>query len=229
MMAIVHRIHQAAPHPEDVSFDAGYSAGVACASKRFWTPVSVAETAARWLVEGRGSGPVLDIGSGAGKFCVVGALSTQGVFQGIEQRRWLVRAANAAADRAGVADRVHFRCGVLEEDFLLQFSAFYLFNPFGENLYDREYWLDASVELSARRFMRDVTIVERALARTALGARVVTYHGFGGEMPDGFTLVRSAPAGTDHLRLWVRTATPARRQSRSTEQGSDSSPRPAPP
>ena len=43
-----------------------------------WTPVHVARRAAQFLVTGPET-RVLDVGSGPGKFCLVGALATQGI------------------------------------------------------------------------------------------------------------------------------------------------------
>ena len=38
-----------------------------------------------------------------------------------------------------------------------------------------------------------------------LGAAVVTYHGMSARMPGCFEPVRSERAGSDYLRLWVKT------------------------
>lgn len=197
-------LYAPAEHPEDKAFDNYYPPRVRRVSRRYWTPVSVAETAARWLVEANPTGRVIDVGSGAGKFCIVGALCTSGTFVGVEQRMWLVRAATSAAEAAGVAQRVSFRHERATADFLSTFSAFYLFNPFEENLYGAQDRLDATVELSRDRHDADIQLVERVLAASPEGTRVVTYHGFGGRLPGGFEIERSLPAGSDSIRLWVR-------------------------
>ena len=36
------------------------------------------------------------------------------------------------------------------------------------------------------------------------GTLVLTYHGFGGHLPDAYELLRDEPAGTDALKLWRR-------------------------
>src|SRR6185437_914320 len=59
----------------DSDFDAIYPAPVRRVSASFWTPVSVAVRAADLLVDDP-STRVLDIGSGVGKFCIVGAAFT---------------------------------------------------------------------------------------------------------------------------------------------------------
>jgi hypothetical protein len=37
------------------------------------------------------------------------------------------------------------------------------------------------------------------------GAVLFTYHGFGGRIPDSFSLARSESAGTDVVRMWRKT------------------------
>jgi predicted RNA methylase len=76
-------------------------------SRRFWTPVGVALRVTRWLSE-VGASSVLDVGSGAGKFCVVGALGSALRFVGIEHRAHLVDASRALASQFEVQNRVEF-------------------------------------------------------------------------------------------------------------------------
>src|SRR3954471_20676012 len=86
----------------DDEFDTVYSERVRSHSERHWTPVEVATRAADLLVASAYT-RVLDVGSGAGKFCIVGALATRhGRFYGVEQRADLVHAAREAARHYGV-------------------------------------------------------------------------------------------------------------------------------
>lgn len=190
----------------DDDFEAACDAAWRVRSRRYWTPASVAREAARWLTED-GVDRVLDVGSGAGKFCIIGATSTSATFVGIEQRLPLVVAARRTAARLGVGVRAQFLHCEADAGFLAQFRALYLFNPFAENLYEAEYQLDTSVELSAERYGRDVALVEEALGRLPLGARVVTYHGFGGRLPSSFELVRERAAGSDRLCMFAKKRT----------------------
>jgi len=80
----------------DSDFDDVYPSPIRRVSASFWTPVSVAARAARLLVRDA-STRVLDIGSGAGKFCIVGAAVTGASFTGIEHRGHLVEVARVAA------------------------------------------------------------------------------------------------------------------------------------
>jgi SAM-dependent methyltransferase len=174
-------------------------------SARFWSPVAVAVLAARWLAAGGGR-RILDVGSGAGKFCTIGALVTRSSFVGIEHREHLVDRARRLAQRLGVADRVEFVHGGLGDVEPAEHDALYLFNPFEENALTRAEWLDDSIALSVGKYHDDVGAMEGAFERLGLGARVVTYEGFGGLLPDGFELVRSAVVHGGPLRLWRRIA-----------------------
>ena len=77
-------------HITDEQFNTIYPTSIRRLSEKHWTPVSVAKAAAEFLVTNPGT-RVLDIGSGAGKFCMVGAVHTRGFFTGVEQREELVQ------------------------------------------------------------------------------------------------------------------------------------------
>lgn len=185
----------------DAMFDRLYPPRWRPPSRRFWTPVRVALQAASWLDE-EGPRRVLDVGSGVGKVCIVGALATRSTFTGIEQRLALVRAASTVAKRLSIEDRALFVHGTVETIDFSKFDAFYIYNPFGENLKPEGEWLDKSVELGEERFFHDLAVVERALDEAPIGTRLVTYHGLGGRVPDSYTMERNH--WDDLLRLWVK-------------------------
>lgn len=193
----------------DAAFDSLYATSWQQLSKRHWTPVEVAAMAARWLTEDPDVHAVLDVGSGVGKLCIVGALVTGRSFVGIEQRPRLVRAARGAAHAAGVSSHVEFVCDLVSPTILREFRSIYLFNPFAEHTFSEASRIDGTVEFSLERYHADVALIESALSRAALGQRVVTYHGFGGELPRGYIEERCEPMGTDFLQLWVKHRGPS--------------------
>jgi cyclopropane fatty-acyl-phospholipid synthase-like methyltransferase len=75
---------------DDNAFNEIYPEHIKALSQCHWTPVAVAKMAAKFLADDTGK-KVLDIGSGAGKFCLVGAASTDGIFYGVEQRASLTK------------------------------------------------------------------------------------------------------------------------------------------
>jgi predicted RNA methylase len=190
-------------HVPDVVFDRIYPPRVREVSSQHWTPIAVARRAAELLVRDA-STHVLDIGAGAGKFCLVGALTSPARFTGIEQRGPLVYLARAVAREYGVS-RARYLHGDMRALDWQQFDAFYLFNPFAENQSLPRDHIDDAVELSPERYERDVLFVAEQLALAPVGTRVVTYHGFGAEMPVGYQRRVHEPVGSGALELWVRT------------------------
>jgi len=160
--------------------------------------------AAEWLDE-LDIRKVMDIGSGVGKFCVVAALAGNAHYVGIEQRARLVAAARGLARTFGVADRVEFIHGNFDEKFVPDADAFYFYNSFGENLFDPDECLDADVELSDARYLADIAAAERMLRDARVGSYLLTYNGFGGEVPDGYSEVRVDRELPCMLCLWQKT------------------------
>jgi SAM-dependent methyltransferase len=186
------------PFP-DLDFDDLYPPPIAALASRHFTPVDVARRAADLLVEGAGS-HVLDVGSGVGKFCVVGALTTGARFTGVEHRPHFVEHSRELARRLHVenAEFVHADATTMDWG---RFDGIYLFNPFAENLWTP---LDSTVPVEPRLFHQYVQETKERLRATRKGTRVVTFHGFGASMPAGFRLAWREPAGADVLDLWIK-------------------------
>jgi tRNA G46 methylase TrmB len=80
--------------PADRVFDRFLPNELRIVSGQYWTPIMVARRAAVWFDE-LDIHTVVDIGSGAGKFCVATALASRCHFTGLEQRSQLVASARA--------------------------------------------------------------------------------------------------------------------------------------
>src|SRR5690349_23671901 len=105
--------------------------------KAHWSPLIVAYRASQFLAE-KNDVKVLDIGSGAGKFCLAGAYyKPNAVFYGVEQRKHLVDNARTARDMLGLQN-VHFLCQNLTQLDFKEYDHFYFYNSFYENLADTE-------------------------------------------------------------------------------------------
>jgi hypothetical protein len=182
-------------------FDSVYPHAVQDVSARYWTPVSVALTGAAWLRDA-GADSTLDVGSGAGKFCIVAALARNLEIQGVEQRATLIESAEHAA-RAYRATTAFHHTTIQNVD-PRRFTAFYFYNPFGENQYPSEDRFDDLVELSSTRALRDVTHAECWLDTAPAGTLALTYHGFGGRVPDTYALLKELQCRGGPLRLWQK-------------------------
>lgn len=185
---------------EDERFDLMYPPEIRELSDRHWTPVAVARRAAEFLVAGPDT-RVLDLGCGPGKFCIVGALTTAGHFTGVEQRPQLANLAREAIHRGKITNAEIVHANVTEIDFLA-YDAFYLFNPFEENLFTLGK-IDESVELSKALYEQYTRHVATQLARVPLGTRVVTYAGLCEEVPACYECREYTFGG--ELKLWEKT------------------------
>lgn len=188
----------------DARFDAYLPEALRIVSGQFWTPIEVASRVADWI-DDAGVEHVVDIGSGVGKLCVVAAIRGKATYVGVEQRERLVHEAEGLANRFGVSSRARFVVGVLGESALPEASAYYLYNPFGENLFDCDDYLDADVELSRARHARDIAHVIALLRASPIGTHLVTYNGFGGAVPRSYEQVAVDRALPNVLRMWKKT------------------------
>lgn len=185
---------------EDYHFDLAYPREIRELSDRHWTPVEVARKAAEFLVREPGT-RVLDIGCGPGKFCIVGALATEGRFTGVEQRPHLCAAARSVIDQAQIPNAAIIHGNLTAMDFS-HFDAFYLFNPFQENL-ETNAKIDLTVKLSSELYDQYTEHVARQLALAPLRTRVATYCGACEEVPMGYECIDSS-SGCD-LKFWEKT------------------------
>ncbi len=167
-----------------------------------WTPVGVARRAAEMLSVDDSS-RILDVGSGPGKFCIVGSLTTEATYVGVEQRPHLADFASALVRRHGLP-RVSFLNCQMEQMDWSQFTGFYLYNPFVELLYQADHRIDDTIEAGGERYVGLVRFVQIALSRLEPGTRVVTFHGFGGDMPPNYDLVCREKWGADYLACWEK-------------------------
>ncbi len=183
---------------EDEKFDRIYPAAIRDLSAIFWTPVAVAAEAAPWLVTTDAT-RVLDIGSGAGKFCLVAAATSNGRFTGVEQRPELVEAANAARHALDLTEVEFLHANVLEIDFA-QYEAFYLFNPFEENMHGHQ--IGTHIPLSPALFTKYTRHVAAQLGARPLGTRVVTFMAYADDIPSCYDCVQTRFG--DDLKLWIK-------------------------
>lgn len=191
----------------DDAFDAVYPLQVQKASAVHWTPVHVAQAAAPLLAPRAGT-RVLDVGSGAGKMCLIGATMTGAVFVGVEQRPSLVQLSRDLAGRCGVDNAQFIQGNAVDLDWS-GFDAVYLYNPFIENILAVEDQIDPSMCRRAELVREYVDATATKLAQARVGMRVVTYHGFGGVLPVTFHLRQRVDVGTaSPLELWEQQAGP---------------------
>lgn len=187
----------------DAEFDRLLPPRARAVSATHWTRVYVVARAVRWLREA-GVRSVLDVGSGCGKFCLVGALIAPEIhFHGVEHRRALVDVSRELVQELRLDGRVTIHHADVCAFTPPTVDAFYLYNPFEENVLPSRDRIDDSVPMSSERYLRGVTAVEALLASSRAGTVVLTNNGFGGVVPATFREV-SAPAVHSTMRMWLK-------------------------
>ena len=177
-----------------------YSVSMKSLSSVHWSPLKIAKQAAEWLAPVAGT-KVLDVGSGVGKFCIVGASYTKGHFTGVELRSSLFKQAKKAAKKAGVANVEFILADMNTIDFRL-FDSFYFFNPFYENVVPN-LAIDAEIELSQLQYENYTNHVSAELDKLKPGTRVVTFCSSDSKIPPSYELVYTSP-NTGKLRFWLK-------------------------
>lgn len=195
--------------PTDRSFDRFLPEPLRLVSPEYWTPVVAVKRAADWLEE-LGIRTLVDIGSGAGKFCVAGALFGACRFTGFERYTSLVTSAAALADLFDLNDRVSFVAGALGAVPTPLGEAYYFFNPFGDYRFGADYPREVDAEVAETRYADDVAAAEDLLRSVAPGTWIFTYNGFGGRMPASYEMVRVDSTLRGVLRLWRKRPDTAR-------------------
>lgn len=182
----------------DESFDAIYPFAVSAVSCAHWTPVRVAVRIVE-LLHLRRDERLLDVGAGVGKFCVVAAARSGAGVRGVERRPDLASVGREAARRYGVD--VDIALGSFEAEDPRAFDAVYVFNPFTEEIALEGVDDDA---LDAERAVCDVSAAERFLEAARPGMRLVTFCGFGGNVPSAYEQEAKEVWDEGALELWVK-------------------------
>jgi hypothetical protein len=184
----------------DEHFNLLYPWSIRQHSERHWTPFGIALIAAGFLAEQPGS-RILDIGSGIGKFCLIGGQHYPGShFFGVEQRRELVRLAENAKQSTAI-DNATFIHGNFTQLDLNRFDHFYFYNSFYENLVDEAFHIDESIDHTFSLYEYYTRYLFKALEGKPSGTRLVTYHCFREVVPSEYRLVASF---NTFLRCWIK-------------------------
>jgi tRNA A58 N-methylase Trm61 len=195
---IVEPIHTDA-ELDDKTFDARYPLRYRAISEFHFTPVKVAQVVAEFLVQKPGT-RVLDVGSGAGKFCMVGAASTQGHFTGVEQRKSLHDLAIKTSKNQH-SDQLEFiHSNIMEIDFT-RFDAIYYYNSFYEHIF-KDSAIDQTLTLDKNLYTLYTQFMREQLSKMPVGTRLATYFSFMDEVPEGYKVL-----ATDFdlkLKLWEK-------------------------
>ncbi len=186
---------------KDIEFDLIYPDLIKSAAEMHFTPIEVAKTAALYLANKKGV-KVLDIGSGAGKFCMVGSVFTEGYFTGVELRESLFATALRISKRYNLINVEFVHANITDISFK-DFDAFYFYNAFFENV-SRLGVGKINNELDLKRELYDTYsfYVKHQLDEMPVGTKLVTYFSFSKEVPDSYQLQFTDFDGK--LKMWEK-------------------------
>lgn len=187
----------------DDAFDRFLPRELSDVSGQYWTPLPVVRRAAGWLRDAQVR-TVVDIGSGAGKFCVAAALLTRCRFIGLEQRAALVASARDLARTFDVDDRVTFVHGNCGATTTPVGDAYYVFNPFGEYTFGSARFDEPGVNFTKETFNADLAAMTEVLSRAPAGTYVITLNGIGGTFPKGYEQIDIGLGAHGTLRFWKK-------------------------
>lgn len=183
----------------DDDFNSVYPKRIERLSKKHWTPVSVAKLASEYLVSRPGD-KILDIGSGAGKFCLVGAAHTKGQFTGVEQRLQLVKLSRRISHSYNIHNAEFIHANITAINFR-DFDACYFYNSFYENI-DLANKIDNTINLDVHLYDLYSMYIVNQLASMRTGTRLVTYYGSSNIVPGSYKLQDSLRDGL--LQCWLK-------------------------
>ena len=168
-----------------------------------WSSVRVARTITRMLAD-TPTAHLIDLGCGVGKLCLLLALSTELRLSGIERRQALIHTARKLAYENVDDGRITYMQGDILELNWDAYDVLYLYNPFMEHKCSRtsENLIDANISLSQDAYADYVARCFKKLCALKEGQRVITYHGFGGTMPETLQMIDSERVGNGTVRLW---------------------------
>ena len=168
-------------------------------SKVHWTPKKIIEVAINWFKECKTSS-VLDIGSGVGKFCVIGAQKSDLQFTGVELRKILFKQAVKIKEELSLSNVEFINENILNVNFN-DYDGFYYFNPFLEQIHEVDR-IDESTIYSPTNFSVYENHVLDQLNNAKIGTAVITYCSPNLKLSNDFTMKQMMFDGM--LELWVK-------------------------
>lgn len=190
-------------HVTDKDFDQIYPKEIRMLASQHWTSISVAKAASNFLVK-KADTRVLDIGSGVGKFCLIGAVNTGGHFTGVEQRFRLFELSQRLANYYRL-NKVKFIHANITSINFHKYDAFYFFNSFYENI-DHLSMIDNTVDLNVQLYRVYSLYLTTQFASLPPGTRLVTYCTPLNIIPGSYKLQDSSHGGL--VKFWEKASIP---------------------
>ena len=189
---------------QDFEFDQILPPRFRAISDEHWSSVEAAYAIIQ-MIKDSSVKTFVDLGAGPGKLSLLLALMSDLEITAIERRRNLVEIGRKICE-ANAPERVRFIHGDLFDLDWGAFDVLYLFNPFLEHTCGPLEVIDQNIALGRKSYNKSVGSAFRHLCLLNSGQRVITFHGYGGRMPDSLKLVRSARVGAGTMKMWEQSS-----------------------
>ena len=184
----------------DAAFNKLYPLPIQALAEKHWTPLHVIKKAVNFLAA-EDNARILDIGSGAGKFCLAAAhFKPNAFYYGIEQRKKLVMDAETTKEILQLVNVSFINGNFTQLDFR-NYDHFYFFNSFYENLADTVK-IDESIAYSEELYDYYNRYLYKQLEQKRAGTRLVTFHSMENEVPARYHVVGSDEESL--LKYWIK-------------------------
>jgi cyclopropane fatty-acyl-phospholipid synthase-like methyltransferase len=151
-----------------------------------WTPLNIIEKVVEFIKDNKCQ-KVLDIGSGVGKFCLIGASLSNAHFHGVEIRKQSHLYALSLAKATQLNNISFANQNICDVDFL-PYDCFYYYNPFFENI-DANRSIDNSLVLSEQNYQNYVQYIKTELNKKEEGTFLISFHTNPYEIPNSYKML----------------------------------------
>jgi len=190
----------------DQDFDKLYPEDIQNVSQIHWSSIKAIKTAIDFFSATLKPGAkILDVGSGAGKFCIFGSLISEFNFTGVEKRKRLFNISNKISSKMK-NNNISFVCNdALHLDWNT-FDGIYLYNPFYEYKMplNTGFHIDNEIEFSEEKYEFYTKKIYKKLRLLKPGSIVVVYNGYGGGFPKGYIEKFYKKIDELEMSLWKR-------------------------
>lgn len=184
----------------DTDFNLLYPLPIQVLATKHWTPLSIARKAASFLAA-ENKARILDVGSGAGKFCLAAAhYKPMAFYFGVEQRKTLIKHAENANEKLRL-ENVSFIHGNFTQLDFRKYDHFYFYNAFYENLAGSDK-IDETIAYSGELYNYYNRYLYRQLDQKPAGTRLASFHSIEDEIPQDYHVVGSEMDNL--LKFWIK-------------------------
>jgi SAM-dependent methyltransferase len=185
----------------DDEFDSIYPVKFQKLSERHWTPIRIATIVSDFLCYEKGL-KILDIGSGVGKFCLIGSsLKSECDFYGVDFRKKFIDLSDNLKNTYRIKN-VHFINKDILNFSLTDYNCIYFYNSFQERIDDTAV-IDHQSELSFNLYRECAKYFFNQLMKMPIGTRLATYHTADFFVPGNYRLVETSL--DKKLKLYIKS------------------------